>query len=87
MPLYKTLWDDNIWRATVCETTDEAAAVLGMFPEVTKLGPQARTAETEALWAAPGVLFVRNLEVFPPVWMPAHEAGEPGAAPGQDPMA
>ena len=83
MPLYKTLWDDNIWRATVCDTTDEATRILGKSPEVTKLGPAVRNAETEALWAAPGVLFMRNVGVFPPVWVPAHEAGEPGAVPEQ----
>ncbi len=81
MPFYKILWDDNIWRATVCNTADEATLVLGAHPEVTQQGPLAHEAGTDALWAAPGTLFVRNVEVFPPAWVPALEAGVSDAAP------
>jgi hypothetical protein len=67
---YQTISDDNVWRATVCASTEEATAILGRYPDITALNGAKRNEKTEHLWAAPRTLFIKNFEVFPPAWEP-----------------
>jgi hypothetical protein len=76
MQLYKAWNQKGVCHATVCASVEAAAAALGMYPQYTDPYPTAKSKRNEALWQAPGTVFVRDYATADLAWVP-------GPAPGQ----
>lgn len=76
MSVYKTLDENDIWRAAVCATPAEAREVLRGRPDVMMGRTGATAPEYAPLWLAPGKLFTMAYAAYPRVWEPVPDPRE-----------
>lgn len=80
MSVYKTLDENEYWRAVVCASPAEARELLGARPDVMLGRVLASAVEYAPLWAAPGKLFTMAFAAYPRVWEPILNSAEGSGA-------